>query len=283
MNMPLISVIIATYNRWSMLERNLYAFSNQRFTDFELIVASDGSSDGTDEKIASFKNQGRYLLHYIRQEDKGFRKTLALNKAIKIAKGRILVFVDDDTVAPPDFLGNYHQVFKRSANMDSLLVFAKYIPIEPDDPLFTLENIHNLRYMQRYTLSYKLHFLCWKWKYLTYFWRHNPKRPKLNGGNFAVSAAAIKAINGFDNDFNGWGYEDDDLRRRLLASGTAQAEAVCSAWNFNLGYTKTAKTTAQHPEFIQNVLVNRSRAYDLSRPDRCINGIDKCEEMELLF
>ena len=125
--------------------------------------------------------------------------------------------------------------------MPTLLVYSKYIPVDTDDERFTTDNIRNGNYMKRVSLSDRIHLFYWKLKYRLYIRQNHPRRPKLNGNNFAVSAAAIRAINGLDSDFTGWGYEDDDLRRRLLAIGTKQAEAVCSAWNFNLGYSKAQR------------------------------------------
>lgn len=74
MSSPGISVIICTYNRKDVLERALAAYRNQTFRDFEVIVTSDGSSDGTDEMMEALRGQSGYPLHYIRQADNGFRK-----------------------------------------------------------------------------------------------------------------------------------------------------------------------------------------------------------------
>ena len=93
-----ISVLICTYNRKEMLKRALIAYQNQTFRNFEIIVSSDGSSDGTDEMMRTLEKELGYSIHYIRQADLGFRKTVALNKAIRLAGGDILVFADDDMI-----------------------------------------------------------------------------------------------------------------------------------------------------------------------------------------
>ena len=283
MRSPEISVIICTYNRKNMLELALAAYQHQTFRNIEVIVTSDGSSDGTDEMIEAFRKEAGFLFHYVRQEDKGFRKSLAVNKAVRIARGKILVFADDDMIPPPEYLESYYRTFCAAADINSLLVYSKYIPVDTGDKLFTMENIRNGSYMKRFSLSDRFHLLYWKWKYQLYIRKNHPKRPKLNGNNFAVSAAAVRAVNGLDGDFTGWGYEDDDLRRRLLAIGTQQAEAVCTAWNFNLGYSKANKTTAQRPDLLARVEYNKALAYDNSRPARCVNGMAEAEAGEIVF
>ncbi len=279
---PDISVIIATYNRCDVLKRTLIAYDNSTFRSFEVIVSSDGSSDGTDEMMREMRHKLNYPLHYVRQEDIGFRKSMAVNKAIRIAAGQIMVFADDDMIPPPDYLKNYRRCFSGDTEAGTL-VYSKYLPVAAADGRFTEENIRNGRYMKRVTLADRIHLFCWKLKYLIYFKKNHPIRPKLNGNNFAVSAAAIRLINGLDLDFTGWGYEDDDVRRRLLAAGTRQKEAVCSAYNFNLGYYKADKTTAGRPELLQNVSYNKKLAYDTGRPVRCLHGLAETEAAEVVF
>ena len=164
-----ISVIICTYNRKSVLERVLTAYKNQTFRDFEIILASDGASDGTDEMVAELGPFLGYRLTYIRQEDNGFRKSLAVNKAVRESAGQILVFADDDMIPPPRFLESYEKIYRKASDPDRILIYSKYIPVLPDDELFTIANIINGKFMNRYTLNRRMHFLYWKIKYLLYF------------------------------------------------------------------------------------------------------------------
>ena len=129
MSSPGISVIICTYNRKDVLERAWAAYRNQTFRDFEVIVTSDGSSDGTDEMMEALRGQSGYPLHYIRQADNGFRKSLAVNKAIRLATGRILVFADDDMIPPPRYLESYARVFDSASNADALLVYSSTVKV----------------------------------------------------------------------------------------------------------------------------------------------------------
>jgi hypothetical protein len=55
---------------------------------------------------------------------------------------------------------------------------------------------------------------------------NKPHKPKLLGANHAVRIATLRAINGFDERFMGWGSEDDDLSRRAYRSGATPAIAI---------------------------------------------------------
>ena len=156
-----ISVIICTYNRKNVLERVLSAYKTQTFRDFEIILASDGASDGTDEMVITLGPSLGYRLTYIRQADDGFRKSLAVNKAVREAAGQILVFADDDMIPPPRFLENYSKIYSKEADPDRLLVYSKYVPILPDDEfvIYRTESIFSFVPPIVTTIFFELFFL----------------------------------------------------------------------------------------------------------------------------
>ena len=96
---PRVSLIIAAYNEahsiGSKLE-NILSLNYPR-EQLEVIVASDGSSDGTDEIVRNYENQGIRLLSRPRQG-----KASALNAAVSVATGNILVFSDANSIYAPD-------------------------------------------------------------------------------------------------------------------------------------------------------------------------------------
>jgi polysaccharide pyruvyl transferase WcaK-like protein len=107
-----LSVIIPTYNRKNSLIRTLDGLSRQHypFTDFEAIVVSDGSTDGTEEMLAKYAQTSPYSLRVVRQPNGGPSK--ARNRGIKEAQHEVVVFLDDDVEPLPEFLqchAHHHQ------------------------------------------------------------------------------------------------------------------------------------------------------------------------------
>lgn len=102
MSSPLVSVIIPTYNRAQSLHRALESILQQNIPTsmFEVIVVDDGSTDETPD-IA--EESWSYSLKYYHQQNLGSAE--ARNTGARLASGRILVFLDDDMVAEPDYLG----------------------------------------------------------------------------------------------------------------------------------------------------------------------------------
>jgi len=91
MNPPFFSIIIPAYNRAYILKNTLDSVLNQTFTDFELIVVDDGSTDNTAEFIATYSDN---RLKYIYQENA--ERSAARNNGIRNAQGKYICFLDSD-------------------------------------------------------------------------------------------------------------------------------------------------------------------------------------------
>lgn len=88
--MPLVTVIIPTFNRVDVLPRSIHSVLKQTFQDIELIVIDDGSTDSTADLIAGASDSIRYS----RQEHKGV--SAARNTGIVASHGKLIAFLDSD-------------------------------------------------------------------------------------------------------------------------------------------------------------------------------------------
>jgi glycosyltransferase involved in cell wall biosynthesis len=89
--MPKISVIIPTYNREKLVGETIQSVLRQTFTDLEVIVVDDGSTDNTKAVVDSYTDP---RIKYVYQENRG--ASAARNKGIKISKGDYIAFLDSD-------------------------------------------------------------------------------------------------------------------------------------------------------------------------------------------
>ncbi|MCR5788249.1 MAG: glycosyltransferase family 2 protein [Lachnospiraceae bacterium] len=89
----MISVIIPTYNRNKTIHRAIDSVINQTYQDLELIVVDDGSTDDTEQTVASYQKED-FRIRYYRQENKG--AAAARNTGISLAKGDYIAFQDSD-------------------------------------------------------------------------------------------------------------------------------------------------------------------------------------------
>lgn len=140
-NNPKVSVIIPVYNRAALLSTAIDSAIAQTYTNVEIIVVNDGSTDNTEEIIAKYT--GRIIS--VRQENKG--QAAARNKGLELASGELIANLDSDDTWYPDFLkecitelviGDYDFVFanwkqqtKEASFIDS---FSRYFFLDPFQP-----------------------------------------------------------------------------------------------------------------------------------------------------
>jgi GT2 family glycosyltransferase len=96
--LPVVSVIIPTYNRWPMIAEAVESVLEQAYRSFEIIVVDDGSTDGTKERL---KKYGSSVLVISRQRS---GVAASRNYGIRIAKGRYMAFLDSDDLWLPQKL-----------------------------------------------------------------------------------------------------------------------------------------------------------------------------------
>src|ERR1700742_2594037 len=94
-----VSVVVPLYNKARFVRRTIDSILGQRFTDFEVIVVNDGSSDGG-EKIVEAISDPR--LRLISQPNAG--PGAARNRGLAEARGEYVAFLDSDDEWLPDFL-----------------------------------------------------------------------------------------------------------------------------------------------------------------------------------
>lgn len=94
MNDPLVSVVLATYNRAEYIKKAIKSVLNQAYENIELIIVDDCSTDSTLKLISTYKNSGRRIVIVKNKINLGFPKSL--NRGIDSARGKYIARIDDD-------------------------------------------------------------------------------------------------------------------------------------------------------------------------------------------
>ncbi|NOY54058.1 MAG: glycosyltransferase [Deltaproteobacteria bacterium] len=108
---PSVSVIIPTYNRYSLLCEAISSVISQNDQDFELIIIDDGSTDGTGDVGKKF--QGKLQYHY--QKRRGV--SAARNQGIRHARGKWICFLDSDDLWHPRKLEIQRSIMEKDPSM----------------------------------------------------------------------------------------------------------------------------------------------------------------------
>lgn len=130
-NSPFFTIIMAVYNSQAFLTDAIESVLNQSWTDIELILVNDGSSDNSSDICKRFKQIDKRI-SYIEKKNEGV--AIARNRALDIACGQYVLFVDSDDILYPDTLDNLYKYlvrkqcdilrfeFKRSMKKDQLYI-----------------------------------------------------------------------------------------------------------------------------------------------------------------
>jgi glycosyltransferase involved in cell wall biosynthesis len=107
---PLVTVIIPTYNRRELIGECLDSVLGQTYSNIEIIVVDDCSTDGTVEWLRS---EGKYKSVIIHQLEKNGGAATARNAAIAMAKGELIAFSDSDDLLLPDHVEKAVKTFEK--------------------------------------------------------------------------------------------------------------------------------------------------------------------------
>lgn len=124
----IVSVVIPTHNRCDLLPRAIRSVLNQTFKDFEIIVVSDGSTDGTDELMESLSQEDSRI-KYISYHP-GHNGNYARNTGIKAAKGEFVAFLDDDDEWLTTKLEKQLELFRKNEKIVLVYTGVKVIYVD---------------------------------------------------------------------------------------------------------------------------------------------------------
>ena len=227
---PPVSVVISTFDQPNALTFALLGFQRQSFQDFELVIADDGSDEVTRAVIAEFRASSAFPIKHVWQENTGFRKARIVNQGVLASEGRLLVFSDGDCIPHRDFV-------RTHAERVGPGMFATGGTVElPADYCRTLtrEQVRDGDVERQARLAHRWAFLMTHGRNTVGLLFGKTKRPKILGRHFSVSRDAFLAVNGYDENYDGFGKEDSDLRNRLRRSGARPLSLWTRTWVFHV-------------------------------------------------
>lgn len=221
-----IRVLIAVYKNVAYLKKVLDSLEQQSYRSFQVSVVEDGDFVPMRDFLAQ-ANYSFSIDHY-QQEDHGFRKNKILNVSLRKATEELIVFLDGDCVVHPRFLATYAKFYEPN-----LVLYAKRTDLDPK----TTEWLMNSAQVVPSTWSMVMNrsSRIEDSFYLPFKPTRYTNRPRLLGCNMGIPLASLKAINGFDEDYEITGFgEDCDIEWRLQKMGCRFKELKFHAIQFHL-------------------------------------------------
>lgn len=214
MNTPSITLIVNTYENPRALAKVLAALLRQRVPAQEIIIADDGSGEETKAVIEHGMQELHLPIRHCRQDNQGFRRSVILNKAIAMARGSYVVFLDGDCLPEPEFVADHADLAESGYWVQGRRAFVDESCVEDFVP--TRGCVWHL------ALAGKLTGLPKALRLPFPIIQRDRQQRGILGCNLGVWRDDLFAVNGFDEMFVGWGREDADLANRLYHFGLSR-------------------------------------------------------------
>lgn len=262
-----VSVILSIFDQPNAFAYSLLGYRRQSFRDFELVVADDGSDEETRTLVEECRRAGAFPVKHVWQENKGYRRAKIANEAVRASEGEILLLSDGDCIPHRDFV----KVHAEHGGKGRFCV-GGYVRLSAEYcKTLTRERIEAGEFEGQMTSRDRWRFRVIHWKSRWGVWWGNLHKPKVYGCNISADREVYYAINGYDENFDGFGKEDSDLRNRLRRHGAAPVSLWGKAWVYHVDDVIDPKIRARR------VPRRDGRPY-YERPDvpvRCVNGLAK--------
>ena len=272
-----VSIVLSTYEQPHCLELALLGYARQTLSDFEVVVADDGSGPETASVVRRAAEEGLNVRH-VWHPDRGFRKTEALNRAIAAAAGAYLIFSDGDCIPRDDFVATHLSLAEPDRFLSGgYLKLPESVTLEVDECAIDTGHVfdaswlraHGYRPGRRALRLTRSAMLARALDAIT------PTRPTWNGHSASTWKEHLLSINGFDLDM-GWGGLDRAAGERLENAGVRGKQirhrAVCVHLHHGRPYKDPATMRANR------AIRDRIRR---QRETRAPNGLRETEAIDV--
>jgi len=262
-----IEVIMSAYNNVCDLKLVLDGYIAQSDSNFSLCIADDGSGPEVQQLVSKYTDLN---IRHLWQEDCGFRKTKILNRSIASSTADHIILTDGDCIPAPNFIADHREMASPSTYTVGVRAYIKKEISEQlrsntinskkllNTPWLLIQSLNKKVTKPEQTIRYP-DFL------LPLITKLKPRMTRF-GSNLAMSRDMLNEVNGLDEDYEGWGYEDTDLLWRLSEKGLTPAGKLGRCRQYHLDHKISKENKDAKAHFLRKKLAGNVR---------CLNGIEK--------
>jgi glycosyltransferase involved in cell wall biosynthesis len=262
-----LTLIVTTYNWPESLLLVMESIKNQTILPDELIIADDGSGEKTKDLINDFKKDSGLNIIHSWQDDIGFRAAKSRNKAILQSSGDYIILIDGDTILHANFIKDHI----TNAELGFFIQGSRALLSAKQTKKALAEKKINFSF---FTSQLKNRKNSIHSKLLSLIFSN--KKNHLQGikaCNMAFYKSDCLNINGFNNQFEGWGREDSEFIARLINYGVRRKNVRFNAIQFHLWHNENPRISLEKNDAILKDTIN-------NRIQWCENGINSMEKNE---
>ena len=262
-----ISLIITTFNWPESLLLVLESIRHQSIMPDEIIIADDGSNDSTRRLISSFNKEFDLNIIHSWQEDNGFRAARSRNKAILKSSGDYIILIDGDILLHHNFVKDHFEC----AEPRHFVQGSRVLLSEKETQKALAKKNVNFSFFSSGLINRKNSIHS---KILSLIFSN--KKNHLQGIKSCNMAFYMKDcinINGFNNDFEGWGREDSEFVVRMMNSGMKRKNIRFCAIQYHLWHDENNRESLKINNLMLEAAINKKLLW-------CENGIKSMKDNE---
>jgi glycosyltransferase involved in cell wall biosynthesis len=262
-----LTLIITTYNWPESLLLVLNSINKQSIMPDEVIIADDGSNNDTKNLINEFKNNSSLNVIHSWQKDIGFRAARSRNKAILKSSGDYIVLIDGDTVLHCDFIKDHIS----NAEPKNIVQGTRSLISKKQTNKALIEKKINFKFFS-FGLKNRKNTIHSNFLSSIFSSRKNHMRG-IKSCNMAFFKDDCIKVNGFNNEFEGWGREDSEFVVRMMNNGVRRKNVRFNAVQFHLWHNENLREALLKNDLILKEAINNQKTW-------CQNGIYSIEKNE---
>ena len=234
-----VGLIISTYNWKEALNQVLESIKLQTYLPDEIVVCDDGSREDSGELVRNLQKDFPCILKYVWQEDNGFRAAASRNNGINELSGDVeyIVIIDGDMILHPKFIEDHIRFADKKCFVQGsrvLISEEKTIQILSRGEINSIFNFFSKGISKRKNTIH-LRFVS------SLLDRPNKQLKGIRSCNMGFWKKDLYAVNGFNEEFEGWGREDTELAVRLFNKGLMRKNIKFSAIAYHLYHKEKSK------------------------------------------
>ncbi len=211
-----VTLIVTTFQQPAHLARSLASIAVQRTNrKLEVVVADDGSRDETPQVVEQFARQSPFPVRFVTRNHQGFQAAANRNAGAREATAPHLLFCDGDCLLPPDHVEQHLAAWRPNTCTSGYCVRLD----EETTQGITLDGVRRGEFLDLAPAAELRRLAVRHMRSIWYHFTRHCQKPALRSTDFSIARADFERVNGFDEEFSGWGCEDDDLGQRLIAAG----------------------------------------------------------------
>jgi glycosyltransferase involved in cell wall biosynthesis len=263
---PTCSLQVSTYNWPQALALCLESVMQQSILPDEIVVCDDGSGKETTDCVKYFQQKSKVPVVHVWQEDEGFRLAHVRNRGFASTNKEYVIQIDGDIILHRDYIKDHLRFCRKG-----FFTTGSRVLLSPDTTAALIQNksidvkkfaSNDSNFFNGLHIPFLQDFFAQRYK------QKGKHRYYVKGCNMAFWRSDILKVNGYNEDFTGWGREDSEIAIRLMNAGVQKRFIKFGGIQYHLYHKEASRSMEEKNIKMMQDAIDKGIA-------RANNGLDK--------